>query len=203
VLPRILGVKFDVLLVGGDIATSRVEDFEPSAEVFRTLSAPLGVFGVLGNHDHFTENAERVTRLFEESGMRILHNRAEVLERDGARIAVAGIDDILFGKPDIDAALGGIPEGCPKVLLSHNPDILFEAAERDVDLVLSGHTHAGQIRIPGLPVLVRMSRYRLDEGRYRCGKTELVVSAGLGAAGLPIRIFCPPEVVLLRLVRGA
>jgi hypothetical protein len=67
--------------------------------------------------------------------------------------------------------------------------------------MLSGHTHAGQIRVPGLPVIVRQSRYRLDEGRYRAGATELVVSRGLGAVGLPLRIACPPEAVLVR-IRG-
>ena len=87
----------------------------------------------------------------------------------------------------------------PVVLVSHNPDVLFEAARRDVALVLSGHTHAGQIRIPGWPVLVRQSRYRLDEGRYRARATDLVVSRGLGAVGIPLRIACAPEAVLLEL----
>jgi predicted MPP superfamily phosphohydrolase len=87
--------------------------------------------------------------------------------------------------------------------LAHNPDVLFDAATRGVALVLSGHTHGGQIRIPGLPVLVRMSRYRLDEGHYRSGGTQLVVSRGLGVTGLPIRIACPPEAVLLTLRRAA
>ena len=75
-------------------------------------------------------------------------------------------------------------------------------AREDVGLVLSGHTHAGQIRVPRLPVLVRQSRYRLDEGRYRAGATELVVSRGLGVVGLPCRLACPPEAVLLRLKRA-
>jgi len=87
----------------------------------------------------------------------------------------------------------------PILLLSHNPDILFEASRRGVALVLSGHTHGGQIRIPGLPVLVRQSRYRLDEGRYETEGTELVVSRGLGVSGVPLRFACPPEAVFLRL----
>lgn len=195
-------LQFDVLLLGGDIATSRVEDFTPSARELSRLHAPLGVFGVLGNHDHFTGDARRLVRELEAAGIEMLQNRSVVIERAGARLALAGIDDLLFGAPDLDRALRDVPEGIPVVLLSHNPDVLAEAAARGVSLVLSGHTHAGQIRIPGLPVLVRMSRYRLDEGRYRCGETELIVSAGLGAVGLPVRIFCPPEVVLLRLRPG-
>jgi hypothetical protein len=85
------------------------------------------------------------------------------------------------------------------LLLSHNPDAFFEAARRGVALTLSGHTHGGQMRVPGLPVLVRMSRYRLDEGRYASGAAEIVVSRGLGVSGLPLRAGCPPEAVFIRL----
>ena len=80
----------------------------------------------------------------------------------------------MLGQPDLDAALAGTTP--PVLLLSHNPDLFFDAARRGVALMLAGHTHGGQIRIPGLPVWVRQSRYRLDEGRYRSGATELVVS---------------------------
>jgi len=85
------------------------------------------------------------------------------------------------------------------VLLSHNPDLFFDAARRGVALMLAGHTHAGQFRVPGLPVLVRQSRYRLDQGRFRSGNCELVVSRGLGVVGMPCRVACPPEAVLLTL----
>jgi predicted MPP superfamily phosphohydrolase len=77
--------------------------------------------------------------------------------------------------------------------------VFFAAAARGAEVVLSGHTHGGQIRVPGLPVLVRQSRFRLDEGRYSLPGSELVVSRGLGTTGLPLRLFCPPEAVLLHL----
>ena len=102
-----------------------------------------------------------------------------------------------MGSPDLKRALHGTEP--PVVLLSHNPDLLFDAARHGVALMLSGHTHAGQIRLRGLPVLVRQSRYRLDEGRYRYRETELVVSRGLGAVGVPWRSNCAPEAVLLTL----
>ncbi len=86
------------------------------------------------------------------------------------------------------------------LLLSHNPDIFPEAVQRRVSLVLSGHSHGGQIRVPGLPGLVRQSRFRFDEGCFRAGDSQLVVSRGLGATGLPLRIACPPEAVLLSLL---
>lgn len=194
---RLLVAEPDLVLIGGDLTTSRVEDFLHFREAFRLLRAPLGTWAVIGNHEYYTEDAPRLRAEMAASGMRVLHNDWCAVKARGARLTLAGVDDLLLGNPDLDRALDGAPG--PVILLSHNPDVLFEAARHGVALVLSGHTHAGQIRVPGLPVLVRQSRYRLDEGRYRFGTTELVVSRGLGAVGLPWRIACPPEAVLLRL----
>jgi predicted MPP superfamily phosphohydrolase len=201
---KLLSLRPDVVFVGGDIATSDLREFAPYAEAFRNLRAPMGVFAVLGNHDHYTRRPRRVRQALEETGARVLHNDSVVLERGGDRLIVAGIDDLQAGEPDLDAALaraaGWEDPGArpPVVLLSHNPDVFFDAARCGVDLVLSGHTHGGQVRVPGLPVLVRQSRYRLDEGRYAVNGSELVVTRGLGADGLPIRVACPPEAILLR-----
>ena len=188
----------DLIVIGGDITTARLAEILPHLETFRSLTASLGTFAVLGNHDHYTGEPARLSVLLEEIGVRVLANRWVPIERDGARFALAGIDDLVMGRPDLAAALDGAP--APTVLLSHNPDIFFEAARRGVALVLSGHTHGGQIRIPGLPVIVRQSRYRLDEGRYTAAGAELVVSRGLGVSGIPVRFACSPEAVLLRLV---
>ena len=163
------------------------------------LHAPLGTFAVLGNHDHYSGEQERLSRLCGQAGIELLHNRWTQVELDGVHLTLAGVDDLVAGRPDLDLALRNAPR--PVVLLSHNPDLLFQAARHDVDLMLSGHTHAGQIRIPNLPVLVRQSRYRLDEGRFRARGTELVVSRGLGVVGLPFRVACPPQAVLLELSR--
>jgi len=203
VFARLLMTRPDLILIGGDLTTARLDEFPPAAAAFRTLRAPRGVFAVLGNHDHYTREPDRLRALVEECGITFLQNRSVAIAPPGAMpLILAGIDDRHAGKPDLEAALAGVPPDAPVVLLSHNPDVLFEAAGRGVRLVLSGHTHGGQIRVPGLPVLVRMSRYRLDEGHYRTGGTHLVVSRGLGVTGLPIRIACPPEAVLLTL-RGA
>ena len=196
---RLLTVEPDLILIGGDLAMSRLEDLEPHGESFARLRAPLGVFAVLGNHDHYTGDPGRLGRMIEEWGIELLHNRSTSLELDGARLSIAGVDDLRCGEPDLDAALSGA--GAPTILVSHNPDLFFEASRRGVALMLSGHTHAGQVRIPGLPVLVRQSRYRLDEGRYRAADSELIVSRGLGTVGIPLRLFCPPEAVLITLAR--
>ena len=196
---RAMTLQPDLILLAGDLATSRVEEVARSIPAFRILKAGLGVWAVLGNHDHYTGETDRLIGELEAAGIRMLQNRHTVLQRGRDRMVLAGIDDLVFGRPDLDRALAGRPDGLPVVLVSHNPDIFFDAARRQVDLVLSGHTHGGQIRCPGLPVLVRMSRFRLDEGRYRAAGSELVVSRGLGVIGLPFRFACSPEVVLLTL----
>ena len=202
---KLLSLRPDLILIGGDLTTSGVNEFESCAPAFRLLDAPLGVFAVLGNYEHYTKQPERLLRSVEQLGIRYLINSSVILERGGAKLVLAGIDDLWDGSPDLDAALAGArslsrSEPAPIVLLSHNPDVFFEAAKRGVNLVLSGHTHGGQIRIPGLAPLVRQSSYGLDEGRYATAGSELVVSRGLGADGIPLRVACPPEAVFLRLV---
>jgi uncharacterized protein len=205
-LARLVGLRPDLILLGGDLATARLAELPPSLPALGTLEAPLGVFSVLGNHDHYTEDASGVVAALERSGIRVLLNRSVVLSRGEGRLVLAGIDDLHVGRPDLDGALAGaagVAAGTPVVLLSHNPDAFFHAARRGVSLMLSGHTHGGQVRLPGLPVLVRMSRYRLDEGRYTWKGAELLVSRGLGVTGLPLRFGCSPEAVLLTLRPGA
>src|SRR5262245_1688531 len=192
----------DVVIHGGDLATSGLEECLEHAEALRSLPAPLGAFAVFGNHDHYTHDLPGLSALYERCGIRVLDNDAVRLERGGARVALAGIDDWNIGRPRLDAALlraREVAPGAPIVLASHNPDAFFDAARGGVALVLAGHTHGGQVRIPGRPVLVRMSRYRLDEGRYTTSGSELIVSRGLGVSGLPVRLFCPPEALAVRL----
>jgi predicted MPP superfamily phosphohydrolase len=194
---RLLSTEPDVILVGGDLVTVALEEFVETRAAFAKLRAPMGVFAVLGNHDHYTRDPDRLTDMIEEAGIRVLHNRSVALRRGHASLSLLGVDDLNAGQPNLEAALVGTHS--PVLLLTHNPDLAFDAARRGVALTLSGHTHGGQIRVPGFPPLVRQSRYRLDEGRYRVGRMELVVSRGLGASGLPVRFACPPEDVLIHL----
>ena len=194
---RLLATGPDVILLGGDLVTATCEEFTQTRQAFAELRAPMGVFAVLGNHDHYTGDPDRLRAMIEDVGIRVLHNRSVTLARDGGALSLAGVDDLVAGRPDLGAALDDTES--PVLLLAHNPDVAFDAARRGVALMLSGHTHGGQIRVPGLPVLARQSRYRLDEGRYRVGSMDLVVSRGLGATGLPVRIACPPEAVVITL----
>jgi predicted MPP superfamily phosphohydrolase len=194
---RLLALAPDLIVIAGDLVTCRLGEFQQHRHAFAMLRAPLGVFAVLGNHDHYTEDTRTLCGLIEETGVTLLVNRSVELRREGASLTLAGVDDLLMGEPLLDAALAGTHP--PVILLSHNPDLFFEAVRYGVSLMLAGHTHGGQIRIPGWPVLVRQSRYGLDQGRFIAGETELVVSRGLGATGVPWRAACPPEAVLLSL----
>jgi len=127
-----------------------------------------------------------------------LRNRSVPLERNGARLWLAGLGDVLEGKYDLKQALKGIPKPEPVVLLVHEPD--FAGYVKDVDLQLSGHSHGGQIRFPllGAPVLPVMGR-RYPRGLRRIGPLTLYTNVGIGTIWLPMRLNCPPEVTLLTL----
>jgi len=196
-IDRLVALEPDLILLPGDFLTAGIDEWFANRNAFTKLRAPLGTFAVLGNHEHYTGEVERIIGLAAGEGIRVLNNRSHTLRRDGAALSLAGVDDKLMGRPDLDAALEGTTD--PVILMSHNPDVLFDAARRGVALMLSGHTHGGQVRIPRLPVLVRQSRYRLDEGRFSVAKTQAIVSRGLGAVGVPLRIACPPEALLLTL----
>lgn len=196
---RLMTLRPDLILLPGDFATVEVEEVEQVVSALSLLKAPLGVYGVLGNHDHYTNDIERLSELLNDAGIELLQNRAVTIDRGDAHFVLGGVDDLLLGKPDISQALQGQRKDVPTVLMSHNPDVFPDAVAHGVSLMLAGHTHGGQIRIPGLSVLVRMSRYRLDEGRYSVNGSELIVSRGLGVTGLPLRFACPPEALLLNL----
>ena len=202
VFARLATLRADLVIHGGDMATSNVREILPHAAAVSGLTGPLGCFAVFGNHDHYTRDVAGVGRFFESCGVRVLDNDAVAVSRGGARIALAGIDDWNIGKPDLDRAMSraaDVAPGAPIVLISHNPDASLEAAARGAALTLSGHTHGGQVRIPGRPVLVRMSRFRLDEGRFVHDGAHIVVSRGLGVSGIPLRIACSPEALLVTL----
>jgi predicted MPP superfamily phosphohydrolase len=205
VFDRLGSLEPDLVVHGGDLASTSFEEIEPHAGALRSLTGTLGTFGVLGNHDHYTRRPERVLAFLRTCGVHTLHNEAALVRRGEGRLLLAGIDDWNIGRPDLPrtiAAARALDASAPIVLVSHNPDAFFEAARAGVAAVLSGHTHGGQVRIPGLPVLVRMSRYRLDEGLYASGGSTLVVSRGLGASGLPIRLGVAPEAARVTLRRA-
>ena len=175
---------------------------EPCAELLSHLRPRQGTYAVLGNHDQNSKPA-LITASLEKYGIRVLRNRAVSLERNGRRIWIAGVDDALIGAADLPQAISGIPTGDTTILLAHEPDIADEVAEYAIRVQLSGHSHGGQIRLPwtGPPYLPELAR-RYPWGLRKVGDLSLYTNCGLGTIGLPIRWNCPPELTLVRLVRG-
>ena len=175
---------------------------EPCARLLSRLQAPLGMFAILGNHDTGSD-VPRIVDALQTSGIVVLQNRSVPLEWQGSRLWLAGLNDVLEGKPDIHATLRGIPGEEPVVLLAHEPDFADHAARFPVDLQLSGHSHGGQIRFPliGAPYLPELAR-KYPWGLRRIGPLTLYTNVGLGTIRIPARLNCPPEVTLFTLRSG-
>lgn len=188
----------DIVALTGDYVSHEREYAAPCAEMMGRLRARCGVYAVLGNHDHWTD-AQLVTDLFRAEGIRVLINEGLHFEQGGAAFWLAGVDDTMVGQEDLSLALAGSRSDEMKLLLAHNPVILRRAARAGVDLVLSGHTHGGQVTLRSERSASGRPRRRLLKGLGRQGNTQIYVSRGLGTVVLPIRYGCPPEVSLLEL----
>ena len=202
----------DLVCVVGDLVDQAYRgDLSEFAELLPDLRAPLGVYAVPGNHDR---TRYRRFGVFEDamaaSGVSLLMNEGAWVRDD---LYLAGIDDFRVGRPDVASALAqaptrtsaaGVRDPAPAtVLLSHNPDVIPELPEEDgggVDLLLAGHTHGGQIRLPGIGPLVTSSAYgaRFADG-WVPAPMPAFVSRGLGVTAVPFRFACPAEIVVLDL----
>lgn len=191
----------DMVILDGDLIDGTVELVGQDLEPLRQLSAPLGVFGVSGNHDFYADDGGKWLDLWETLGVSVLRNQREVVTRYGVGIDVAGINDATAPapyEPDLGAALDGRDPSDFVLLLAHQPLQALEASDFDVDLQVSGHTHAGQIW--PLRYLVRLQQPSV-EGLDSIGSTTLYTTRGAGAWGPPIRVAAPPEIAMLQLVR--
>ena len=206
------GLQPDLVVLTGDFVTAPFSEsrtgniraakmIEPCAQLLSPMRAPLGIHACMGNHDVGTDEAH-IAAVLQSHGISVLRNRSVPLERNGARLWLAGLGDVLEGKYDLKQTLKGIPKPEPVVLLVHEPD--FAGYVKDVDLQLSGHSHGGQIRFPllGAPVLPVMGR-RYPRGLRRIGPLTLYTNVGIGTIWLPMRLNCPPEVTLLTLRAAA
>ncbi len=201
----------DLIVLTGDFVTAPLVNLRhhaslqaaktavPCAETLQPLHAPSGVFAVLGNHDAYA-NPAAVTNALQQHRITVLKNASVPIERGGKRFWLAGIEDALEADPDLGAAIRKVPSGHTIILLAHEPDFADEAALTPVDLQLSGHSHGGQIWIPGVgaPWLPPLAR-RYPRGLYTVEKMVLYTNIGIGTIRAPIRINCIPEVTLITL----
>ena len=207
----------DIICIPGDFVNSLREDAKPVAKAFRDLKAPYGIYGSLGNHDFFQDPGYVADVINAESPIQVLRNRHRKVNIKGHDLYILGLDDtmssgagqnnvVLKYFDDMSAFLKTNEitfESAPKLLLCHKPYAFDDFARRDVDLILSGHTHGGQV-VPfkmgsiNISFAALVSKY--IEGHYKIGKANMYVSRGIGSVGLPIRLNCPPEITKITLV---
>lgn len=196
-------LAYDCLVLTGDYRTATYGDHSGATEA--TINIVSGVtapkYAILGNHDCLAK-----VPAMEVAGIRFLLNEHVLIERDGAAISLIGIDDPhYYQSHSFERSMAGIPAECVKILLSHAPQTYCAAAERSIDLMLCGHTHGGQICLPGGYILMhdRTSPRHVLSGSWTEGALQGYTSRGTGASGLPARFNCPAEVTLHTLRRAS
>ncbi|NJB69509.1 hypothetical protein GGQ74_003220 [Desulfobaculum xiamenense] len=198
-------LEFDLCALTGDFRFLTVHDYAPPLRVLAGLVDQLacadGIYGILGNHDFL----EMVPEM-EAMGIRMLLNEGVRIHRERAVLTLCGVDDPhYYGSDDLDRARRGVdPDACT-ILLCHSPELYAEAEEAGFDLFLCGHTHAGQICLPGgIPLVTNAAcPRRFARGAWRHGAMLGYTSRGTGASGLPVRFFCPPEITIHTLRQGS
>ena len=205
IIELIRPLTYDLAVVTGDFNNFTIHmdgtALDEMQRIMPTFSAP--VYGVLGNHDSVRD----IPRL-EEMGVRMLINESVTIEHNGGSFILAGIDDPnIFQTHNLEKALSKqSPPGTPVILLSHSPSIHNEIADHNIDVILSGHTHGGQICLPnGRIILGRIDQgdKRVHKGYWKEGTTHGWTSSGTGACGIPFRLNCSSEVILHRLTAAS
>ncbi len=185
----------DLILLGGDYVFTDGDYIEPCFAELARLEAPLGKFGVMGNRDRYVSAAATYHNML-LAGIRPADNLGFWVESGGERIRIGGVGDLWEDTQDLAPVLEGTSESDLLVLLSHNPDFAETIRDRRIDLVLSGHTHGGQVALFGWAPLVP-SRYgqKYRTGRVETGVTTAIVSNGIGTAFPPVRLGARPQIV--------
>jgi predicted MPP superfamily phosphohydrolase len=201
IVGRINALAPDIVLIAGDFVTdkrlaTRHYSHDDAVAPLAALRPRFGAVAVMGNHDHWRDSAA-AHRALARAGIRVLDNQAAQV----GPLAVGGLDDDFTGRADLPATLAALsPLNGPRILLSHSPDP-FPGVPSDVVLMLAGHTHCGQVALPLVGPLSTMSKYGR---RYACGPVRergrtLIVTAGLGTSGIPLRLGAVPDIWLVEL----
>ena len=204
VVRRVVQARPDLVLITGDFATGHGNGLENGGTLLADLGAPDGVWAVWGNHDYHV-GLDRIEVALRDTAIRFLVNQHHVITRRTDRLVIAGIDDVIYGLPDLCATLNQTPLDSPVILMAHEPDFArITATDPRVRLQLSGHTHGGQIRLPRLgPLYLPQFGQMYPAGRYVVGqRLALYVTHGVGTGQFVMRFNCRPEIAVITLVRG-
>jgi predicted MPP superfamily phosphohydrolase len=190
----------DLALLTGDFVSKSPRYIAPAIEALGKLRARMGRFSVLGNHDHW-ESAPASRQALDAAGIARVDNGGTWLERGGARLRVCGVGDLWTDRQHLPSALGDATDRDAVILLSHNPDFAEGLRDRRVGLILSGHTHGGQVIVPGYGAPIVPSRYgqKYLHGLVRGLSCQVFITRGVGTVTPPVRFLCRPEIVLITL----
>ena len=205
-LDKIVGMTIkqspDLILLGGDYATERPKQLTECFAKLSELDAPLGVYAVLGNHDCW--NMPLMRKAIHDAGIELLANNVVWLEKEGDQILLTGIKDFWTDQPLMTGMRPELAQSRFSILLSHNPDYYDKMVPEDrdcFDLMLSGHSHGGQITVFGFYAPIKTTRAKYTTGHVKPGngRTNIIISNGIGTGGLPIRFFARPQIVIVTL----
>lgn len=217
---RVKAMHPDVVLlggdyIGGDVLKGRREfgarPMRPAKQIaldedglraLGSFEAKYGVYAIMGNHDCWWD-CDTVRQILGTTPVHFLENQAARIERPGGDVWIAGIEDGQTQAPDFPSTAAQIPPGAATLTLTHNPG-LFDWESDQAQILLAGHTHAGQVRLPIIGSIVRVSRHTEDtaKGWTIIKGRILIVTRGLGSSGIPVRFNCPPQIMLLTVHPG-
>jgi hypothetical protein len=198
---RVNALRPDLLVLTGDYISNSMDCLPECIEQISKIHASYGAYATLGNHEHWYGELDRIRAVFSHYRIPLLHNSHRIIRTKQGSFAVAGIDDLRAGKPDLDAALHGLDPDMPVLLLSHRPEIFPEAAAHGIRLTLAGHYHGGQVklRLPSGDFSFANLLTPYPEGLFQSNDSQLYVSSGIGTTFTPVRLNVPPEITLLHL----
>lgn len=211
VVKKINDLEPDLILLPGDFVSKSDSYFEDITTILSGLKPKIASLATLGNHDHW-EGVDAAVAAVEKAGVTLLTNRSVHLNPDRTLsetgkvgLCLAGVDDLWCGKPDLQVALDGVPENVPRLLMSHNPDFAEQKralkSNTRVDLQVSGHTHGGQVVLPGIGAMTSGSYHGLKYvyGDVQGPQWPVFITRGVGTSIVPVRVGAPPEIVLFTL----
>ncbi len=198
---RVNALQPDLFVLTGDYITNSIQFFSGCIEEMARVQARYGTFATLGNHEHWNGSVGQFQPVFTRNGITLLHNSHAIVHTGQGSLAIAGIDDLRAGNPDLKAALHGLDSSMPRLLLSHRPEIFPQAAASGVRLTLAGHYHGGQVKLslPSGDVSIAHLVTPYPVGLYTIGSSRLYVSRGIGTTFTPVRLNAPPEITVFNL----
>ncbi|MDF2963372.1 MAG: metallophosphoesterase [Paenibacillus sp.] len=201
VVKIINGLKPDIIFFTGDLVNTGYQSPHLAVPLLQELNAPRGgKWAVLGNHDYMSR--AKVIDSFHKSQFEVLINNHGVIEENGQRIYIAGIDDVMYGNYNIAKAVEPLSDQDCVLFLAHEPDIAQLSYKHGISAQFSGHSHGGQIRLPFFgPIITQKMAEVYEDGLYAVGESKmpLYVNRGIGTANLPVRFFCRPEITVFYL----